>query len=80
MPRVIEGGVEVNNFQHPGPLPILPTSNGNGEGGKGGGDIAPACYCHSTPQVDIILSTVFCTMKAGPFCRPFIRLDEVQLK
>ena len=26
--------------------------------GEGGGDIAPACYCHSTPQVDIILSTI----------------------
>ena len=30
------GGVGVNNFQPPGPLPILPTSNGNGTGGSGG--------------------------------------------
>ena len=34
LPRVIEGGVWINNLQPPGPLPlpILPTSNGNGGG------------------------------------------------
>ena len=32
LPRVIEGGVWINNLQPPGPLSllILPTSNGNG--------------------------------------------------
>ena len=29
LPRVIEGGVEFNKLQSPGPLPILLTSNGN---------------------------------------------------
>ena len=47
LPRVIEGGVWINDLQPPGPLPlpIFPTSNGNGVsqmltiadgGGRGG--------------------------------------------
>ena len=54
LPRVIEGGVEVNNFQPPGPLPILPTSNGNGASSKSLGLILrqQCTFANDTPNVN----------------------------